>query len=670
MEVGANGASIVDVDAHLLFSGTFHRHNDDLTLSRAFDSLTIPGYFRGGDHPTLRAANGASLDGKVVAALADGHDHIMGVAANGAVPEAAEAKPLGRVESVTGDATAIRSGVSISLHAGDAVYEGDALATGEGTLAVTFLDGTAFNLSANARMVLNEMLYEPGGSSNHSLLSLVQGSINFVAGDVAHTGDMKVDTPVATMGIRGTAVHVEITADHGPTRFTVMREPSGRVGRYVLYEHEHPTSILATVGDVGTAVTVRYDGDTPIATANPKSQGDLAHEQAFVHDVFQSFQLGQQHPFLKAVQSASPRHGHHSHGSSAAMHAEAAAHASAMASLASEAHAMAAPQRGFAGPTGSEDGNDASTSALLAATLSEVRTVALLDAAEHRAPTVVASAPAAIDDPVPASVVTVPSTSTVIASAPATGTAIPPLAIPPPAAATTAVSVGDDANGAATASAPVSSMTPMNLMPVGAPLTPTAAAAAAAPTIAYAAASVTEAGATGVAGATAAATLADPDGDPVTVLTTGWTLGADGSYGKAGAYGTATLNPATGAVSYALDPGAAGPAHGAAASDGFAVSVGDGQGATATGTAVFTVRGADAAPVGTNVLLTGHGGTAQNEVPFTFADVGAVTIAAATVLSGFSDPDSDALKVVSVGPSRFGATATLNANGSLTYDAA
>ena len=32
----------------------------------------------------------------------------------------------------------------------------------------------------------------------------------FVAGQVAKTGDMRVDTPVATMGIRGTAVLVEI----------------------------------------------------------------------------------------------------------------------------------------------------------------------------------------------------------------------------------------------------------------------------------------------------------------------------------------------------------------------------------------------------------------------------------------------------------------------------
>jgi hypothetical protein len=36
-------------------------------------------------------------------------------------------------------------------------------------------------------------------------MSLTKGTFTFIAGEVAHTGRMKVDTPVGTMGIRGTA---------------------------------------------------------------------------------------------------------------------------------------------------------------------------------------------------------------------------------------------------------------------------------------------------------------------------------------------------------------------------------------------------------------------------------------------------------------------------------
>jgi len=83
---------------------------------------------------------------------------------------------------------------------------------------IVFIDGSAFNLSANARMVLNELVYDPNGTANSSLVNLVQGTISFVAGQVAKTGDMKVGTPVATMGIRGTIVIVEMAAANGPTK--------------------------------------------------------------------------------------------------------------------------------------------------------------------------------------------------------------------------------------------------------------------------------------------------------------------------------------------------------------------------------------------------------------------------------------------------------------------
>jgi hypothetical protein len=107
---------------------------------------------------------------------------------------------------------------------GDLVYKGDAVSTGaDSGVGITFSDGTAFNLSANARMVLNEFVYDPKGNSNATLFSLSKGSFTFIAGKVAKTGDMKIDTPVATMGIRGTTPHVEIH-DDGTVAFSTLIE--------------------------------------------------------------------------------------------------------------------------------------------------------------------------------------------------------------------------------------------------------------------------------------------------------------------------------------------------------------------------------------------------------------------------------------------------------------
>ena len=144
---------------------------------------------------------------------------------------------IGTVVKLTGDATAVRNGVVVALNIGDKVYKGDVVQSGsDSALGISFIDGTAFSLGASARMVLNDMVYDPNGSSNSSLLSLVQGTISFVAGETAKNGNMKIDTPVATMGIRGTAVVVEMTANNGPVKFSVVVEPGGHSGSAVLLD--------------------------------------------------------------------------------------------------------------------------------------------------------------------------------------------------------------------------------------------------------------------------------------------------------------------------------------------------------------------------------------------------------------------------------------------------
>ena len=72
-------------------------------------------------------------------------------------------------------------------------------------------------------MELNEFVYDPKGSSNSTAFNLTKGSFTFLAGAVAKTGNMKIETPVATMGISGTAPHVEIVED-GTVKFSTLVE--------------------------------------------------------------------------------------------------------------------------------------------------------------------------------------------------------------------------------------------------------------------------------------------------------------------------------------------------------------------------------------------------------------------------------------------------------------
>ena len=107
---------------------------------------------------------------------------------------------------------------------GDLVFRGDLIQTGvDGAVSITFADGTSFNVSNNAKMEVNEFVYDPNGHANSTLLNLTKGTFTFIAGNVAHTGNMKVNTPVGTMGIRGTAPRVEIM-DDGSVKFSTLVE--------------------------------------------------------------------------------------------------------------------------------------------------------------------------------------------------------------------------------------------------------------------------------------------------------------------------------------------------------------------------------------------------------------------------------------------------------------
>jgi hypothetical protein len=54
-------------------------------------------------------------------------------------------------------------------------------------------------------------------------MSSIKGTFTFVAGKMAKTGDMKIDTPVATIGIRGTTPRIEIS-DDGTVKFATLIE--------------------------------------------------------------------------------------------------------------------------------------------------------------------------------------------------------------------------------------------------------------------------------------------------------------------------------------------------------------------------------------------------------------------------------------------------------------
>ena len=160
----------------------------------------------------------------------DGEGRVVGSRhePTGTVPPA-----IGRIQTTIGSVAVTRSsGVVDQVDAGALVYLGDVIETDvDGAVGIAFTDGTTFNLSAGSRMVLNEFVCDPSGTANSALFSLVKGTFAFIAGKVAKSGSLWIDTPAARIrGAQGGGIG---TVTLAALTFAVMEKvqaASSRVG--------------------------------------------------------------------------------------------------------------------------------------------------------------------------------------------------------------------------------------------------------------------------------------------------------------------------------------------------------------------------------------------------------------------------------------------------------
>ncbi len=150
---------------------------------------------------------------------------------------------IGQVSTVQGSAAVTHANApSVPLKVSDPVYKSDVLTTGPGSsLGVTFDDETTFSLSANSRIVVDDFVYQEGASGNVGAFSVAQGTVAFVASQVAKTGNMTITTPTASLGIRGTTGVVDVpvnAAAGGEAKVKLYPDADGRVGHIDVFDRQ------------------------------------------------------------------------------------------------------------------------------------------------------------------------------------------------------------------------------------------------------------------------------------------------------------------------------------------------------------------------------------------------------------------------------------------------
>ena len=225
-------------------------------------TITVEGYQDNPNLPNLVSSDGAEVGSDVVSAMAgpadggapaDGGDfgfmpteeaeaiqaqEISGnIAENPNVISDTDGELIGNIESLEGEVFAIRAdGERVRHELGDQVFQGDILESGDdGKVGVLLADETTFAMGSEGRMVLDEMVCDPATQEGSVSMSVLQGVFTFVSGQVAKTDPdaMTLDTPVATIGIRGTQVGLDIR-DGESFNVHLMEELGEFVGEVVV----------------------------------------------------------------------------------------------------------------------------------------------------------------------------------------------------------------------------------------------------------------------------------------------------------------------------------------------------------------------------------------------------------------------------------------------------
>jgi hypothetical protein len=209
-------------------------------------------------------------------------------------------EPIGNVVTLTGSATVTRDHVAMPLKLKDDIFLNDVVQTAAASkLGITFNDATTFNLSANSSIAIDNYVYQDGGKDNAGIFDIARGTVAFVAAAVARTGDMKITTPTATMGIRGTTGVVEVPEDAAAANprnvaIKLYPDPDGHVGRIEVNDRAGTRLGALTLGASGFTIQPGMGGGRVTAAPLAISLQQARRDQVFVRELHAAQRTGRQ----------------------------------------------------------------------------------------------------------------------------------------------------------------------------------------------------------------------------------------------------------------------------------------------------------------------------------------------------------------------------------------
>jgi hypothetical protein len=271
--INAEGQENIVVPSNkFIANADISREGQDLVLEiDSGETLIVNNYFSVEPAPVIESPDGSILTENLVNSFLNSSSQY----AQSSIMN--DESPVGAVEELSGDATVIRGdGSSETITLGTPIYRGDIIETSaDGAVNILFIDETSMAVSENARMSIDEYEFDPSTESGETNLSVLRGVFVFTSGLIGRDDpdDVQIDTPVGSIGIRGTIIAGKIQPG-GESEITVVEG-----------------AIVVRNGAMETTLSTQYetvklsgfnDNMEPVGV---KSAGDVGETYGSVSDV-------------------------------------------------------------------------------------------------------------------------------------------------------------------------------------------------------------------------------------------------------------------------------------------------------------------------------------------------------------------------------------------------
>jgi len=86
------------------------------------------------------------------------------------------------------------------------IFSYDTVKTGNGKVGIEFIDATRVDVTQHSKLIIDEFVYDPNTKTGKLSLKAKLGTVRYASGQIAKNSatDVKITTPTATIGVRGT----------------------------------------------------------------------------------------------------------------------------------------------------------------------------------------------------------------------------------------------------------------------------------------------------------------------------------------------------------------------------------------------------------------------------------------------------------------------------------